>query len=29
MPSRAAVNSCVSTAALPFAAGPIAAALDV
>ena len=29
IPSRAAVNSCVSTAAFPFAAGPMAAALDV
>ena len=29
MPSRAAVKSCVSVAALPFAAGPIAAALEV
>ena len=29
MPSRPAVNSCVSVAALPLAAGPTAAALEV
>jgi hypothetical protein len=29
MPSRAAVKSCVSVAALPSDAGPTAAALDV